>query len=226
MAFELDNIVPWGRTFEEYCLMFSLTDKHAVSTILGCGDGPASFNKTATERGWNVVSVDPIYEFTKEAIKHRIDQVKDDVIRQTRLHRDQFLWNFFPDPDALFRTRMGAMQQFLEDFDAGSIQQRYRKGALPNLPFKEKTFDLALVSHLLFLYSEHMDLTFHIQAIEELLRVADEVRIFPLLDLHVKTSIHLPPVIKYFSDAFDVHLEQVNYEFQKGGNQMMVIQNR
>ena len=61
MAFTLDQIVPWGRTFDEYRRMFALTDADLTRRILGCGDGPASFNAEATLRGVRVLSIDPIY---------------------------------------------------------------------------------------------------------------------------------------------------------------------
>ena len=51
---------------------------------------------------------------------------------------------------------------------------------MPDLPFDDGAFDLALSSHLLFLYSEQFDLGFHVRALEEMLRVAAEVRVFPL----------------------------------------------
>ena len=98
--FNLQSIVPWGRTFQEYRDMF-LLDKHDLQQkILGCGDGPASF------------------------------------------------------------------------------------------------FDLALSSHFLFLYSEHLDYEFHLESILEMLRVAREVRIFPLLTLKNERSPHVERIIE------------------------------
>ena len=44
MTFTLDRIVPWGRTFDEYRAMFALSTTDLEGRILGCGDGPASFN--------------------------------------------------------------------------------------------------------------------------------------------------------------------------------------
>lgn len=46
-----------------------------------------------------------------------------------------------------------------------------------------RSFDLAVCSHLLFLYSEHLSEDFHVESIKELCRVAGEARIFPLLEL-------------------------------------------
>ncbi|MGJ0532063.1 hypothetical protein [Methylocystis sp.] len=59
----LSNIVPWGRSFAEYRAMFALSDADLRGGVLGCGDGPASFNADATTLGAHVISVDPIYMF-------------------------------------------------------------------------------------------------------------------------------------------------------------------
>ena len=42
--FTLATVVPWGRTFDEYRRMFALTNADAAGGVLGCADGPASFN--------------------------------------------------------------------------------------------------------------------------------------------------------------------------------------
>ncbi|WP_216593342.1 hypothetical protein [Cyanobium gracile] len=49
--FTLEQIVPWGRSFEEYVAMFSLADSDLAGRILGCGDGPAGFNAEASRQG-------------------------------------------------------------------------------------------------------------------------------------------------------------------------------
>ncbi|WP_167374239.1 hypothetical protein [Bathymodiolus platifrons methanotrophic gill symbiont] len=52
-------------------------------------------------------------------------------------------------------------------------------------------------------------------------------RIFPLLDLSHQTSIHLEPVIQALERAgFKAHIEEVNYEFQIGANQMLRVQHQ
>ena len=57
MAFTLDKVVPWGRSMEEYVSMFSLSSGELDSRILGCADGPASFNAEMHAQGSSVVSV-------------------------------------------------------------------------------------------------------------------------------------------------------------------------
>ncbi len=81
---QLDEVVPWGRSFEEYALMFSLDERHREKRILGVGDGPASFNAEATATGWRVVSVDPIYRFSAAEIQSRFVATADRVIDQVR----------------------------------------------------------------------------------------------------------------------------------------------
>ncbi len=95
---------------------------------------------------------------------------------------------------------------------------------LPDLPFEKKEFKLALCSHFLFLYSEQYSLVFHIQSITELSRVAKEVRIFPLLELGGIQSRHLDQVIENLNHSgFKADIKKVDYEFQKGGNEMLCI---
>ena len=95
---------------------------------------------------------------------------------------------------------------------------------LPQLPFGDKEFDLALCSHFLFLYSEQLTEKFHYDSIKELCRVANNVRIFPVLELGSVKSRHLDSVMKGLQrDGYQVRLRKVAYEFQKGGNELLEI---
>ncbi len=71
MAFKYENVVPWGRNFDEYMRMFDLQPEDLRKRIIGCGDGPASFNAVANQKGGHVTSVDPIYVFTKAEIEKK-----------------------------------------------------------------------------------------------------------------------------------------------------------
>ena len=42
MTIRLNEVIPWGRSFEEYRRMFALTDEDLAGRTLGCGDGPAT----------------------------------------------------------------------------------------------------------------------------------------------------------------------------------------
>ena len=224
MVFELKTIVPWGRSFPEYRDMFALSKEDLEMSILGCGDGPASFNAELTSRGGRVVSVDPLYAFSRDEIRQRIDETFDEVIRQTRLNEGDFVWNHIRSVDELGKVRRATMNCFLEDYPRGKIDGRYLSESAPFLTFQDRRFGLALVSHFLFLYSDHLDLTFHIDTITELCRVCGETRIFPLLQLDAMPSPYVAPVKEHFLGmGYDVMQVQVAYEFQQGGNQMLKI---
>src|SRR4030095_9977570 len=110
------------------------------------------------------------------------------MIDQTRRNAASFVWDSIQSVDELGRVRMAAMQEFLDDFTDGKAEGRYVEAELPALPFADSSFDLAVCSHLLFLYSSQLGEAFHQQAVQELCRVAREVRIFPLLALDGKRS--------------------------------------
>jgi len=224
MSFTLDKIVPWGRSFQEYRRMFSLSEEDLAGTILGCGDGPAAFNSELIRRGGQITSIDPLYRFSREDIARRIEETFVQILEQTRQNRQQFIWEDFSGPDALGQARMDSMNRFLEDYDAGKKENRYLEAALPSLPLESKSFSLALCSHCLFLYSEHLDLAFHIDSLKEMLRCAHEARVFPLVDLSGAISPHLEESMKALQkQGFRAERVPVDVHFQKGAHEMLVI---
>src|SRR5688500_15829454 len=119
MSFSLDSVVPWGRSFEEYVAMFEMSEDDLSRPILGCGDGPASFNAIATRKGRRIISADPIYQFSKEDIAGRIKQTAASVAEQLRRNADEFVWSHFQSVEALIEARTSAMREFLDDYDQG-----------------------------------------------------------------------------------------------------------
>jgi hypothetical protein len=119
---------------------------------------------------------------------------------------------------------MAAMTTFLDDYGRGRTGGRYVAAALPALPFAEGSFALALCSHLLFLYSVQLDEAFHHQAVHELCRVARDVRIFPVLTLDGRRSPFVDPIVAAAERAgHQASIEEVPYEFQRGGRHMLRI---
>jgi hypothetical protein len=94
-VFSLHDVVPWGRSFDEYRAMFGLTDADLGRRILGCGDGPASFNALATKHGATVCSCDPLYLHAADEIRSRIMTAYPVVLEQFRQNREQFTWQRF-----------------------------------------------------------------------------------------------------------------------------------
>jgi len=226
MAMKLKNVVPLGRSFDEYRLMFNLSKSDLDKRIIGVGDGPASFNAEMNGMGKKVVSVDPIYFFTAKDIARKFDKVFDNIIDQVRNTPGDWTWTYHMSPDHLKQYRKEALDLFTNDFEEGKKEGRYMVGELPALQFQDNTFDIALCSHFLFLYSENYDYNFHKAAVYEMLRIAGDVRIFPLLDLMLRRSPYIEPLTKELKeDGYRVVIKKVPYEIQRGGNQMMWIFN-
>jgi hypothetical protein len=224
MAFTLDNVVPWGRRMDEYVAMFALSEEDLKLRIVGCADGPASFNAEMHAQGGQVVSVDPIYEFSAEEIRKRIDVTYPTMMEQLYQNLEDYVWVRISSPEELGRLRLEAMNTFLSDFPKGRMEGRYVPSSLCALPFKDGCFDLAVCSHFLFLYSSQLSVEFHYRAIREMLRVAREVRVFSLLTMGREESPHLETVCKHIEKlGRTFEIETVDYEFQRGGNRMLRI---
>ena len=186
--------------------MFALTDADLRRRIVGCGDGPASFNAELTAQLGRVVSIDPLYAAPARAIERRVAETFEVVIGEVRRNRDDFVWTHVPSIEELGRRRLGAMRRFLSDYGAGAQAGRYVAASLP--AFVDGSFDLALSSHFLFLYSEQLDLAFHLDSLREMLRVAGEVRVFPLLQIGGAPSPHVAATAAALrSDGVDASVE-------------------
>jgi hypothetical protein len=227
MAFELKSIIPMGRSYEDYRDMFALSAADLSRKILGCGDGPASFNAEATRAGQEIISIDPLYTYDAADIAERIDETFEENWVQVQRNSANFTWTRHKTLADWKAARRAAMDAFLIDYEEGKAQGRYLEGGLPRLPFADLSFDLALSSHFLFLYSAHLDEDFHVNGILELLRVAREVRIFPLVDLNARRSIHLEAVARALEgEGFLREEVETAYEVQRGASAMLRIVRR
>ena len=220
----LDKVVPWGRSFDEYVRMFGLSPDDLRKRILGCGDGPACFNVEMRKQGGKVVAVDPVYAYAAADIRRRIHEIRDRVLSMTEANRAAYVWTHIRSVAELGEVRMRSMNRFLDDYASSDRAGSYVCGGLPRLPFATGVFELALCSHLLFTYSRALTEDFHVAAIREMARVAGEVRVFPLLDLHGERSLHVEPVRQRLAAlGCSSQVVNVNYEFQRGGNEMLVV---
>lgn len=207
--------------------MFGLTTEDLGRRILGCGDGPASFNAEWSGAGGAVVSVDPVYGQGPQAVGIGFEGAAAEIAEHVRRTPERWCWRSHGSLEELLATRRAALGEFIADFPRGLAAGRYVTGGLPVLPFADDSFDLALCSHFLFLYSHLLDAEFHVAGLAELLRVAKEVRVFPLFGLDGAPSPHLEPV----TDALlrrgaSVEVVKVDYELQRGGDEMLRVRRR
>lgn len=80
---------------------------------------------------------------------------------------------------------------------------------ISHLPFEDQSFHLALCFNVLFINSTLSE-SLHLNALEELSRVATEVRVFPLMDPKERPSHHLGPVLKILQEkGYGVELKEI-----------------
>lgn len=207
--------------------MFNLAAADLAGGVLDCGGGPASFTAEVSASGYRAVSVDPIYVHPAVEIRERFEATVNPILDQVRATPDDWTWSFHRDPDDLLTNRRAALEEFLTDYESGLLEGRYVAGELPKLPFEAGSFGLAVCSHLLFLYSDLLNLGFHVHALRELCRVAGEVRVFPLLTLKREPSPHLTEVRAALEkEGWMNEVVRVNYELQRGANQMLRVWRR
>lgn len=219
--FQLGGILPWGRTAAEYRAFFQLQDVPSGARILDCGGGPSSFTAEWGEQGGFAVAADPLFARSSDEIAEGFDDVAARMLDGMRAARARFNWNHYPSPEAVVEQRRRALKRFRTDLSSPQREGGYVASSLPNLPFSDGSFDLALSSHLLFLYSEELDLTAHIAALTEMLRVSDEVRVFPLIEMNGEPSRHVEPTLEHFGSRAICEVVEVPFEFQRGGNRML-----
>lgn len=224
MTIKLEKVVPFGRSLDEYVKMFNLTENDVKKSILTVADGPASFNAEGSKRGYKITSVDPLYVFSSEEINERFYNVIDNIIEQVEKTVNSWVWSYHKSPQELRKNRENVTLLFCQDYEQGKRENRYQIGELPHLKYKDHEYELGLVSHFLFLYSDHFDQQFHLDSINEMLRVCPEVRIFPLLTLQQKTSPYLDFIVRTLEEkGYKCVIEKVSYELQPKGNQMLRI---
>ncbi|MBM7070586.1 SAM-dependent methyltransferase [Shewanella sp. 202IG2-18] len=224
MPFVLEHVLIWSRSFDEYQRMFSLKKEDLSKKILGCADGASSFNVTAKSQGLDVTSCDPLYRLQPDAIGEKVSTSCELIYPKILNSVNDFNWDYFSSPQKLKTQRLSASKTFLNDYSTQRNSGKYINASLPKLPFDDNSFDIALCGNFLFLYSEILSADFHINSILELVRVAKEVRIFPLIGNDRQTPKQLKLVLKALDELpVNYNIVEVDYHFTKGANQMLKI---
>ena len=196
MPFSLDQVVPWGRSFDEYRRMFALTGSDLERSILGCADGPAAFNVQLTKRGGKVVSCDPLYAFSADEIEARIHGCFDTVLEQARLHAGEFVWsNEIPDAAALGRTRWIPCGSSWLIFQLANIRSDTAPPSFLRCRFPTPSSVWPSVRITSFSTARWAFRSMWRQTLSSP-ELAAEVRIFPLVELNGQKSPFLPAVME------------------------------
>ncbi|WP_058308232.1 methyltransferase domain-containing protein [Gracilibacillus massiliensis] len=221
---DLNRIVYIGRTFDEYIDMFALSDDFLKGKrILDCPAGACSFTAIGNKKGYDITACDIAYYYDVEELKDKGLQDIEHAMETMRNVRDNYKWEYFKDIESLRRHRLSALHDVTND--RREAKKNYIPAALPQLPFEDNSFDVLLSAHFLFMYADRLNYQFHIDTLNELLRVTkDHIRIFPLVDLEGNTYKSLDKTLHYLEEiGCTTEIVQVPYEFQIHANSMLII---
>lgn len=209
-----------SRSFAEYVAFFDLDAGDLPRRIVDVSAGASNFVAEAAHRGVHALDVDPAYR--DASMWTRLHQSVTDGAQLIAAHSDHFVYDWYATPARRAEMRHAAMENFLADYQ--SHPDRYQAAALPGLPLATGSYDLALCSHLLFTWAEVFDELWHLAALIELARVADEVRVYPLVLQGNGTPVAFVDSLRTrLLEGFGIHshIERVPYEFQRGACHML-----
>ena len=212
-----------SRSFGEYEAFFGLSSADLAGTVLDCSAGASGFVAAVNGRGGRATAVDPVYEQPAEELGAAANAALVQGEAILARHADRYLWSWYGSLERHHEVRRTALAAFLADLHRhpGS----YVPGSLPHLPFDDGAFDLAVCSHLLFTWSNVFDEAWHEAAVLELLRVASEVRLFPLVAQGAGEPVPFLPTLidRLRSLGHRADVVDVPYEFQRGASQMLAV---
>ncbi|TDQ42649.1 methyltransferase domain-containing protein [Aureibacillus halotolerans] len=222
---KLEDVVCIGRTHGEYLALFDLASERLKGLrVLDCPAGVCSFTADACQHGVDAVASDRAYAFDASALYEKGTQDIVTTMKALEPIQDRYVWSTYQTIEGLTAFRREALEK--STAHRKRSPERYVEASLPQLPFTDSSFDLVLSANFLFLYEEHFDEAFHVQALQELIRVSSrEVRVYPIVGLNGKPSIHLDACIR-LAEAQGCRVTQadVPYEFLKGASRMLLVE--
>lgn len=224
MDIGFEGLTAIGFSLSDYQKMFALEQDQLNMSILDCRGGASAFAAQMHKLGKKVIASDPIYAHNQAELEALVEKSQKNIKQALESQSSQDKLKT-PQINAFLDEHQQYAKLFLEDFKTGKQDGRYVAQTLPKLSFKDEAFDLALVCHFLFTYSE-LDVDFHLQSIQELLRVANEVRIFPLVTHTGELSPIVGEVVAQAQlNNFGAELKEVDYHLQAKGNAMLRLWN-
>lgn len=198
-AYPQTGVASTCRSYREYLDMFGLTEERVRhGPVLDAAAGASSFVAGLRASGVTAVAADPLYAGDPEAVIAAAWREHEEAERKIESLADSFDWSYYGSPARHRAMREASLRAFADDFRSPDRASRYIPASLPNLPFADGTFGLAVCSHFLFLYGESFGYEFHLAALRELLRVVrpgGQVYVYPLVDLKWQPCPFLPELL-------------------------------
>ncbi|HBB52397.1 MAG TPA: hypothetical protein DCZ80_00665 [Legionellales bacterium] len=218
--------VLWGHHYFEYQDMFDLPKQPKEKRVLEFACGVTAVNQELTQNNFQVVSCDPGFEADEKKTHQRFLENFDLQIKNIHEHPHRFDLNKYGGLEQLIQKRQEGMQTFFKDYQKGCKEGRYQHLNFKKpLNFENSSFDLVLCANYLFTDLVEQDVDFHVTAIKEMLRLAHDVRIYPLTNYKAQPSQILGPVLLALQLlGYQVSVQEVPFRFVPESKAMLRIQ--
>lgn len=221
----MERLVLWGHHLDEYRDMFDLPEAALGLRFLEFQSGVSAFQTDLRDTAAHLVSYDTWFDLDKDTLQQKIETSFSARLTQIKQRAEAFdLSRYAGSLDKLVAYRRQGIAEFLQDYELGHAEGRYLHAAQSRLPFADFFFDYALSAHHFFSVTAPQTIDYYLNTIEELARVAKEVRIFPLVDAQGVPSELLGPVILALQQKnYGIEVRDVAYHLQPKGNAMLRI---
>lgn len=213
-----------GHSLADYQRMFGLNDADLHANLLEYCCGVTAVNAELHAQQLSMVSCDPLFSLDKDSLSKRVHSGFEEAVQKLKADSSNYHFKHYGNLEALIEKRREGLTEFFADYDIGKQESRYLPMSDPHLPFADFTFDFALSAFYLFVTPEQQTVEFQLQTIQELARVAKEVRIFPLADVAGQPSSVLGPVLLGLHQRnFGVEIREVDEHLYKGSHAMLRV---
>ena len=204
----------WVYNLADYRRVFDLTDQDLQKKLLDFPSGISSVNAELYALGQTLISADPIYNLSIQAMQTQVKQILEELTANLADHEQA---------ETIILQWRQSTELFLADYELGKKQGRYRTHSLPPFDKVEQTFELLLCPD--FLFDSLISLEFSSQDImSELCKLATEVRIYPLPEAKTAVAAELGPIMLAFQQRnFGVEIRAINYPVRNHSNAMLRI---
>ena len=171
----------------EYQVLFNLTPEDLDKKIIDFPAGLNSFSAEMFQQNRPAVACDKLY-----ADSLALKQLAEKIVTENQPGAD----------------KVATIKYFEKDFPQGFKEKRYVAGNLPELPFSNHQFDLLLCSFFFFFNGDNVDNGWN--NLMEMLRIATEVRISPLLADHNPEKLLGPLMLKLQMHSFGIEIRSIS----------------
>lgn len=227
MDLSINEICGLGYSVDDYKKMFDLSDDDLNRNILDYRSGANVFCQEIYNQNKSEASIikacDPIYQMNITDLKKLAKASIDKLNQEYKANKSKFTLNT-ADFEKFIEQRINNINIFFSEFEVNKNNNLYTLDSLPSLSFEDEKFDLALVNYYFFSYSEILGLDYIVAGLKELIRVANEVRIFPLVNHSGEYSDAVPMVLgKLQENDLGAEIKEVEFGLWQSENAMMKV---